>query len=464
MSLTKVTYAMIEGAAVNVLDFGADPTGVTDSRNAIQAAHDSIVASGVPGVLVFGNGGTYRINSGITINAGFVSVQGNRAVLDFSNVGNIACVTITGGNGFDIGGTPFPWNQADFSFSGLKLIGPGSAAATGLYLNENVVGSTLGPSHLVFRDLNICDFEYGARFADRSYLNQFDHCDFRGCKIGMFFAKITLTGSPIVDSGSTYTLVGGTFYKNEYCIWQEQGTADVHCFGVTIGETTLGAAGIGVVLEDGAQVSMFGCHFETDGTAIRISSNSTALLEGCRYTMYDPAQTKFVDNHGYLIITGGLAGGAGANTGTSLFFSDGYAKVTGLRVIGTSPSIFDLDGGSYTQYDLLFNSEFGNGSLVQPFVGGAGTILGSEFDVTLTTLNVWVNTGLGLRMGMYMVRDTTSGGTALFMADTNIVTAVQNGITGLEMRWDGTAQSFQFRVTSGTVPRLLEFGYIKFVS
>lgn len=40
MSLTKVTYSMIQGACSNVLDFGADPTGVADSSSAIQAALD----------------------------------------------------------------------------------------------------------------------------------------------------------------------------------------------------------------------------------------------------------------------------------------------------------------------------------------------------------------------------------------------------------------------------------------
>ena len=38
MSLTKLSYAMIQGAPVNVLDFGADPTGVTDSNTAILNA------------------------------------------------------------------------------------------------------------------------------------------------------------------------------------------------------------------------------------------------------------------------------------------------------------------------------------------------------------------------------------------------------------------------------------------
>ncbi|MBU3682401.1 MAG: hypothetical protein FGM16_10760 [Flavobacterium sp.] len=41
MSLTKVTYTMIDGAWTNVLDYGADPTGLTDSTTALQNAIDS---------------------------------------------------------------------------------------------------------------------------------------------------------------------------------------------------------------------------------------------------------------------------------------------------------------------------------------------------------------------------------------------------------------------------------------
>ena len=41
MSLTKATNRMISGAPANVLDFGADPTGATDSTAAFQAAIDS---------------------------------------------------------------------------------------------------------------------------------------------------------------------------------------------------------------------------------------------------------------------------------------------------------------------------------------------------------------------------------------------------------------------------------------
>lgn len=65
MSLTKATYAMISGATLNVLDFGADPTGVTDSTAAIQAAIDAGY-----GKEVFIPKGTYRLTSGITVTSG----------------------------------------------------------------------------------------------------------------------------------------------------------------------------------------------------------------------------------------------------------------------------------------------------------------------------------------------------------------------------------------------------------
>lgn len=46
MALTKVTYSMISGAFVNVLDYGADPTGAINSQPACQAAIDACRAAG----------------------------------------------------------------------------------------------------------------------------------------------------------------------------------------------------------------------------------------------------------------------------------------------------------------------------------------------------------------------------------------------------------------------------------
>jgi hypothetical protein len=70
MSLTKVSYSMITGAVVNILDFGADPTGNSAANSKIQAAIDSIT-SGV----VFIPAGIYLINGAITTKDS-VTIQG----------------------------------------------------------------------------------------------------------------------------------------------------------------------------------------------------------------------------------------------------------------------------------------------------------------------------------------------------------------------------------------------------
>ena len=62
MALTKVSYSMIAGAVINVLDYGATGNGTTDDTNAIQLA-----AAAASGKALYFPGGTYGITSTITI-------------------------------------------------------------------------------------------------------------------------------------------------------------------------------------------------------------------------------------------------------------------------------------------------------------------------------------------------------------------------------------------------------------
>lgn len=57
MALTKVSYSMISGSPVNVLDFGADPTGVSDSTSAFNTAQGS------GNVTLMMPSGTYILNN-----------------------------------------------------------------------------------------------------------------------------------------------------------------------------------------------------------------------------------------------------------------------------------------------------------------------------------------------------------------------------------------------------------------
>ena len=64
MALTKVSYSMITGAPVNVLDFGAVGDGVTDDTVAIQAA---VTAAGNKSL--YFPAGIYLLNSNVTISS-----------------------------------------------------------------------------------------------------------------------------------------------------------------------------------------------------------------------------------------------------------------------------------------------------------------------------------------------------------------------------------------------------------
>lgn len=79
MSLTKVTYSMIDGALVNVLDYGADPTGVADSTTAIQQALNT-------GNSVFIPDGEFLVTDTLTVTTPWQEIRGSgrgKAKLNF---------------------------------------------------------------------------------------------------------------------------------------------------------------------------------------------------------------------------------------------------------------------------------------------------------------------------------------------------------------------------------------------
>lgn len=76
MALTKVTNRMINNAVINVIDYGADNTGSSDSSVAIQAAIDAAPTQSI----VLLPAGTYKLESGITINKS-LTLMGDRATI-----------------------------------------------------------------------------------------------------------------------------------------------------------------------------------------------------------------------------------------------------------------------------------------------------------------------------------------------------------------------------------------------
>ena len=83
MSLTKASYSIINGAPINVLDYGAVGNGTTDDTVAIQAAID---AAAVNNQLLYFPTGTYRVVDTLTIYSG-TTISGDQSWAFFASYG-----------------------------------------------------------------------------------------------------------------------------------------------------------------------------------------------------------------------------------------------------------------------------------------------------------------------------------------------------------------------------------------
>lgn len=158
MSLTKVSYSMISGACINVLDYGADPTGLTDSKAKIQAAMDK---AAVTKQAVFFPAGTYLITDSlahITPNQKFED-NPNNGIQMFGEEGSIikAAASFPGSNAMlNLDGNPansesvVAYAQQYNYISNLHFDGSG-VADRGIRLRANIHGK--------FDNLELYDFK-----------------------------------------------------------------------------------------------------------------------------------------------------------------------------------------------------------------------------------------------------------------------------------------------------------------
>lgn len=165
--LTKVSFSMIEGNVVNVLDFGAVGDGVADDTAAIQAAINASV-----GHVVFVPSGTYKLTSMLQVIPGISIVGEGPEATAFTLTHSGVGIKI----GFPVGNPPSGVPDADqFSqvYEGFKI---SANAATTFALQamrciycsfKNIQilhPSTIGANYVSFR------------VSGAMYLNTFENC------------------------------------------------------------------------------------------------------------------------------------------------------------------------------------------------------------------------------------------------------------------------------------------------
>lgn len=182
MSLTKVTYAMIADAAKNVIDFGADPTGVTDSAAAIQAAINAVATSG--GGTIFFPSGNYKTNSGITLVSNLTLQGETGTVLKPSNSVPLWAYRGLSTNNVKVKDLTFEGTGTAYTDGNQQLLNISSASnieITGCtFKNARISGVVIagcGNVHISNSNLNN-NYLYGADIRDNSYNVTVDSCVF----------------------------------------------------------------------------------------------------------------------------------------------------------------------------------------------------------------------------------------------------------------------------------------------
>jgi len=171
MSLTKVSYSMVTGAPVNVLDYGADPTGVANSTEAFQAASAFIQAQDGGKLIV--PAGTYTVGAQTFAGAtglGY-SYLGSR-VINIRNCANPVVIEFQGAKLKLASGLKFgsynPVTGAVYNPPSMPFTDADYAADVGVFIdiedNQNV--SIVGSCEL---DGNIQNIALGGTWGDVGY-------------------------------------------------------------------------------------------------------------------------------------------------------------------------------------------------------------------------------------------------------------------------------------------------------
>jgi len=236
MSLTKASYSMIAGAPVNILDFGADPTGVADSSTAIQNALNSIVATAKPNLLLIPSG-TYKCNTGLAIDARYVSISANGASLNFSNLTTGTALNVTGNNVVNLGGIRAIGNSNAGSVNGLRMVGAPGAQVDSVKVSDFVIQT----------------FGTGILLGDQAYILEFNNFVIADCLTNVNSNATTNAGSSIkFFGGNLINTLGatGTLFKNN------NPSADFYFYG-----TVFDGNGKNFDISAGS-IELYGCHIE----------------------------------------------------------------------------------------------------------------------------------------------------------------------------------------------------------
>jgi hypothetical protein len=380
MSLTKVTYSMIDGATVNVFDFGAVNDGVTDNTAAIQAAIDFAAAN--DGGIVFIPSGSYICSSGLILKRG-VNLVGEGTVHHafyvnpaFTKTGTVLLVTAPA-NGDCI---KFESNvKGHFGIYNMSIFDNGSAAIRSICNISGIlhprledvefacVGTARGVGLKISNETALAPFTgqaltlYGA-FRNVVTTNVNVGVDIRNdCNSNAFF------GGSI--SGTTYCLyMGGTYavpLANSFTgvAFESVYNAATQDIGYVAGANNIygwtkktNAYIIRFIRIDKARATMFsGCYFENGGAPATYNDGVNGTWDIVAVVSLDPTVTPSdIDGTDFLACSWNnfLYDKALNTTADTLPFSTNYTNKTPAVLVRRNTGVQSIPTAAYTAVDV----------------------------------------------------------------------------------------------------------------
>lgn len=368
MSLTKASYSMITGAQINVLDFGADPNGATDSTLAVQNAIDSMSA----GDALYIPSGNYLIsgNPALTFPSSLLRI---RVFCDGRFLYNEDGVAIKISD--DVSRM---WESKFFNISILRSYS--APYETGL---KGTAFSIVNNGDCEFNGLRAEGFEKGIALEPSAggmavTINTFLHCSTQSCIHNIFLkaagdadncyvtSNIFIGGYQVTDQTQFTNPVTSNaalvYLSNPYRVARSGNTVDGNRFyGMTIEQPVHRK-----IYCEGNSNSWTNCYFDT-GTFLSGNPNSTPL--NTKYPFYNSSGTS------------GFATAAGSNILTKASHGlNTYVSVGDFLSILSATNI--CDSGDYVVTAIDANTITVNKNLAST---GTATVFNASANIEFTT-------------------------------------------------------------------------------
>ena len=304
MSLTKASFSMITGSVLNVLDYGADPTGVADSTSAIQTALNA--AAAYNGAILFFPKGTYSCANTLSLSS---------TVVGLSLVGEGADNTNLGGSRIIYSGASsspfFSMSATNTRWCNIRMldIRGTNASATGNLLSVSIFNG----------NIEDCHFSMVSTAAEVVNINNSIDIKITRCYV----------------RGGTKNIVGS---GNNAIVFDQ----------CDFGSQTDYSVG----LTTPAGVSFKSCAFEGDATGakasgIYVTAASGLTVQGC--WLGDVATVSGSPTSNWISFSG-----TGLNVIGNYFNGDGYHLITPVFINATSVGVL-ITGNYFSAFPTIIN-------------------------------------------------------------------------------------------------------------